>query len=341
MKQKFSVLAALCALFVLLFSTSETIGAAASGLRLCVELILPGLFPFFVISGLLSRVGFPRMAGRALAPAARRLFGVSGAGTTAFFIGITGGYPLGAAYLADLEEQRLISPGETGRLLVFCNNSGPAFLVGAIGAGIFRSTRIGLLLYLAHILAAVLAGLSSRWIGPKSVTASPALEKASPQTTVAASEGSSDGPLSPTGPMPLSRALPAAVQAAVSTALNVCGLVVCFAVCTGLLSSWGILGMAADALARCTGLGDRQALALLTGLFELGGGVGALRGLPPTPGNMALAAALVGWGGLSVHFQTLSVLADSEIKSSLHLAGRLMSAVFGAALAYGLGSMLL
>ena len=81
--------------------------------------------------------------------------------------------------------------------------------------------------------------------------------------------------------------------------------------------------------------------ALLLGFWELGGGIGALRGLAPTPGNLALAAALVGWGGVSVQFQTLAVLADSDSKTSLHLAGRFMSAVFGAALAYGMGRIFL
>ena len=77
------------------------------------------------------------------------------------------------------------------------------------------------------------------------------------------------------------------------------------------------------------------------GFWELGGGVGAMRGLPLTPGNLALAAALVGWGGVSVQFQTLAVLADREIKSSLHLAGRLLSAALGALFSFLLAALLL
>ena len=54
----------------------------------------------------------------------------------------------------------------------------------------------------------------------------------------------------------------------------------------------------------------------------------------PTPLNLALAAAMVGWGGVSVQFQTLAVLADSNIKGALHRAGRLSSAVLSFCLAY-------
>ena len=319
MKNKFPVFAALCALFVLIFASSRVIEGAAAGLRLCWQLILPSLFPFFVVSGLLSRVGFPQLAGQTLAPAASRLFGVSGPGCTALFVGLTGGYPLGAAYLAELEEQGQITPEEAGHLLGFCNNSGPAFLVGAIGAGLFRSAGIGVMLYLAHGLAAVLAGLILR-----KRDAAPVLDSSAPLQ-----------------PLSFSRALPEAVRAAVLAALNVCGFVVCFAVLTGLLDAWGVLDVLGNTLTRATGLGAPQARALLTGFFELGGGIGAMRGLAPTPGNLALAAALVGWGGISVQFQTLSVLADSKCKASLHLAGRLMSAAFGAALAYGMGILFL
>ncbi len=320
MKSKLSVLAALCALFVLIFASDRAIASAAYGLRLCWELILPSLFPFFVVSALLSRLDFPQLAGDRLSPLAARLFHVSGAGATALFIGLTGGYPLGAAYLAELEEQGQLSPRETERLLGFCNNSGPAFLVGAIGAGVFHSTRIGLLLYAAHAMAAILTGVLLRGQA----------EASEPAPTYAA-----------TAPLPFSRALPEAVRAAVLAALNVCGFVVCFTVFTGLLDAWGVLDGLSSRLSALTGLGLPQARALLTGFWELGGGIGAMQGLASSPGNLALAAVLVGWGGVSVHFQTLSALAESKAKVSPHLTGRLMSAALGGALAYGMALLFL
>ena len=319
MKTKLPVIVALCALFVLIFASGQVIGSAAYGLRLCWELILPSLFPFFVVSTLLGKLGFAPMAGRRLAPLARRLFRVSGAGATALLVGLTGGYPLGAAYLEQLERDGQVPTNEAGRLLGFCNNSGPAFLVGAIGAGVFDSTRVGLLLYLSHALAALGTGLLLR-------SRSSALPEESK---------------SPAAPQPFSVAFAEAVRQAVLAALNVCGFVVCFTVFTGLLDSSGFLPAAAELLSRSTGLEPQACRALLTGFWELGGGVGALQGLPINPGNLALAAGLVGWGGISVHFQTLSVLADSPVPSTRHLVGRLLSATLGAFLAFVLGQLLL
>ena len=317
MKNKLAVLAALCALFAMVFASPQVIASCRDGLRLCCELILPSLFPFFVISLLLGKLGLPGLLGRLLSPVTEKLFGVSGAGATALILGLTGGYPLGAAYLAELERGGQLRSDELERLLGFCNNSGPAFLVGAVGGGVFASPRLGLLLYGCHVLAALLTGILLR------------------------GRGQNGGAAPRTQPTPFSRALPEAVREAIPALLSVCGFVVCFAILTGLLDSFGLLGTAAGWLAARTGLEVRAARALLCGFFELGGGVGAMRGLPATPGHLALAAALVGWGGISVHFQTLAVLADSDAKSALHMAGRLMSAVFGSALAYGLGKLLL
>ena len=134
--------------------------------------------------------------------------------------------------------------------------------------------------------------------------------------------------------LPFSAALPQAVRQAVSAALSVCGFVVCFTVLAGLLDAVGWFSLLAGRLSALTGAELHFARALLTGILELGSGVGAMRGLSVSPANLALAAGMLGWGGISVHFQTLSLLCDTEIKSALHFAGRLMSAIISAVLAY-------
>ena len=102
MKNKLAVFAALCGLFVLITASAQAVQACRAGLRLCAELILPSLFPFFVLSALLAKLGLPALLGERLAPLGRRLFRVSGAGCTALLMGLLGGYPLGAAYIAEL-----------------------------------------------------------------------------------------------------------------------------------------------------------------------------------------------------------------------------------------------
>lgn len=315
MKNKFALFSCLCALFVLIFASRQVVESCRYGLSLCIELILPSLFPFFLISVLLSRLGLPAWLGKLLGPAAGRLFRVSGAGVTALLIGLSGGYPMGAAYLSQLLQDKRISEREAEHLLGFCNNSGPAFLIGAIGTGLFGSAKLGLFLYSIHITAALLTGLLMRGMGGKPSDFPPVDEKRS---------------------VTFGALLPEAVSQTVSALLNVCGFVVCFTVFTGLLNTNGILDSVVAHVCAPLHIPAETLRAMLIGFWELGSGIGALRGLPPTPLNLATAAALVGWGGISVQFQTFAVLADCKIKGTLHTAGRLLSAVFSFLLTYGI-----
>ncbi len=312
MKGKIAVTAALCALLEMILAPQQMIDSARYALRLCAELIIPSLFPFFVVSGLLNRLGFSaRLAGRLSRPAAR-LYGISGAGATALFMGLIGGYPLGAAYIADMRRQGLISAEEGERLMGFCNNSGPAFLIGSIGAGVFGSARLGLGLYIIHILSALITGLFFRGSGRYKAQL-PHLPE---------SRGS---------------ALIDSVRQAAQSILSVCGFIVCFCVIIGLMDAGGYFSLFAGRLAALTGLELHAARALLSGVLELGSGIGAMRGLSPSPVNLAIAAGIVGWGGLSVHFQTYAVLAESDIKGDLHLTGRLICCAVSSALGYIFG----
>ena len=314
LKNAVAVIGALCAMLCLILAPTEAIESARYGLSLCAELILPSLLPFFAASALLVRLGVPQALGRLLAPLARRLWGVSGAGAAAFLTGICGGYPLGAQTVAELYANGQVTKKEGESLLRFCNNSGPSFLVGVIGGGLFSSRGAGLLLYAIHVCAALTVGVLFR----------------------ARAGALSDSAPAPTPEMRVSEAIVASVRQAVAALLSVCGFVVCFCVLAGLLDALGLYRAASALLSRSLGMDARDARALLTGLLELSGGVGALRGLPPTAARFVLSAFLSGWGGLCVQFQSLAVLADTDLSARPLITGRLFCALISALLAFAL-----
>lgn len=310
MKNKVAVCGAFCAMLCLVLAPAEAITSARYALSLCAELIVPSLLPFFTASALLIRLGVPQALGRMLSPFAQRLWGVSGAGASAFFAGICGGYPLGAQTVGELYLTGQIGKDEAKRLLRFCNNSGPSFLVGVIGTGIFSSRAAGLLLYGVHVSAALITGLLFR---PRTFS------EAAPQAREE---------------LGFAEALVASVRQAVTAVLSVCGFVVCFCVFAGLLDTLGCWDAAAAFLSRLSGVGAQDLRALLIGLLELSSGIGTLRGLPPSGARFVLAAFLCGWGGLSVQFQTMAVLAETDLDARSNVVGRLLSALLSALLAF-------
>ena len=149
----------LSALGALLLCSQAALESARAGLNLCAQMIVPSLLPFFILSSLLQQLGLPGILGRWLSPVTQKLFGIGGAGASALLLGVTGGYPLGADAVARLRRSGARTREQAERALAFCNNSGPAFLVGAAGVGVFHSAGYGLLLYGVHVLSAVIVGM--------------------------------------------------------------------------------------------------------------------------------------------------------------------------------------
>lgn len=275
----------------LLWDAAGAAEAVRHGTELCLASVIPALFPFFVVSSLLVSLGAGRAA-RILERPFRALFRCGGAGAAAFLLGMLGGYPVGAATVASLVRQGDVSPAEGRRLLAFCSNAGPSFIIGVAGLTVFGSARTGAYLYLIHITAAMAAGFLLR--GRRAVTG---------------------GTYHPPARSGLISAFLSAVQVAASAMGRVCAFVVFFLVLLSLTE-------------RVTGPLPPWA----AGFLELTNGV--LR-LSPTRSGFVTAAALLGWGGLSVHCQTASVLDGTNVPLDRYFLGKALQSLLSALLAWG------
>lgn len=315
-------IALLCAGAALLFYPGQSMDACRQGLHLCANVIIPSLFPFFVLSTLVVELGMARYLGRALDRVMWPLFRVGGAGASALVLGFVGGYPVGARTAISLYQKGQCSKAETQRMLAFCNNSGPAFILGVVGVGVFASGSVGILLYLVHMAASVCVGILFRFFG-KQEALSPSGRPAPQFQTVR-----------------FTAAFTSSVTRSVTSVLNICAFVVFFSVCIRLLSLCGAMDAASgllEALLSPLGFDRTWAQRLLIGLVEVSSGVASLSGEGQLAGRVSMAAFMLGWAGLSVHCQVLSFIADSGLSARTYLAGKalhaVLSALFVAALA--------
>lgn len=113
------VIIAIC---LVVFSKSN-LTAATNGLTLWATCVVPSLFPFFVITNLLSHTKVVSFTGKLLDKLMRPLFNVPGVGGFAFVMGLISGYPVGAKVVSDFRENGLVTKDEGERLLAFTNNS--------------------------------------------------------------------------------------------------------------------------------------------------------------------------------------------------------------------------
>ena len=138
---------------------------AAKALALCAGTVIPALFPFMAVTGLLVRLGFGQWLAPYMAGLMAPLFRLPGCAGSALLLGLVGGYPIGARTAAELYASGALTRQEAERLLTFCNNSNPVFLISVLGIGVFGSVRAGLWLWLIHVASALVTGLLFRGLG--------------------------------------------------------------------------------------------------------------------------------------------------------------------------------
>lgn len=286
----FYILVILTIVLTLIYSES-VIRYTREAVNMCMEVIIPTLFPFFVCSGLLIWSGFGSVLARAAAPVMRPLFNVAPSGAAAFVLGIVSGFPLGAVTAADLYRCGSLSKSEAERLLAFCNNSGPLFIIGTIGSAVYGRPIYGAVLYAIHILSSIFVGMIFSQYGKE--------RHNSPPLRLVTNE------------MPLSEVFTTALKNASKSILTVCFSIIFFS---------SLSRMMLDLLPLPPLL-----YALASGIFEFSTGTLNISTLGiGIYEKLVLTSFIVGFSGLCVHIQVMAATAGAGLDLKPYILGKLL-----------------
>ena len=197
--------AAAVGMLVCILDTKTALTGACEGLQLCILTVIPSLFPFFVLSSLITG----SLTGTSipiLRPFAKFLQVPEGS-ESILAAGFLGGYPIGAQMIGEAVRSQTITAADGKRLLAFCNNAGPAFLFG-MGSVLFPELWMCWALWGIHIVSAVL--VSFYFPAPESRSA---------------------------GTLPLAKRTPA-LTASLRAMAHVCGWIILFRVILAFLDRW-------------------------------------------------------------------------------------------------------
>lgn len=148
-------IAACLGMFLLILDAKTALTGAKEGVSLCIGAVIPSLFPFFVLTNLLTG-NLMGSGGRFLRPLGR-LCGIPEGGESLLITGLLGGYPAGAVCIRQAYDARQLSQADARRLLSFCSNAGPSFLFGIVAMK-FPNISAAWALWIIHILSALLVG---------------------------------------------------------------------------------------------------------------------------------------------------------------------------------------
>lgn len=282
-------------LFALFLCSPDTVQRAAyESLLFCGAVLVPSLFPGFVLSDLLI----------SLYPASKgtvngwffRIFRLPSCLMRCWLIGLLAGFPAAADNATRMVLSGEVSKQDAERCLAFTNNPGLVFVVCGVGSGMFGSFCTGIYLWLIQAVSAFLI----------------AVLFAEPSNISHAVFTSSCPRIS------LKRVFPRAVVTSVDAVLNVCGFVVFFRTLIAVLT---------------VALPYSPLRALLAGGLELTCGISALSEFSFLTAIMA--SIMLGWSGLSVHFQIMNVISTADLSPKYYFLGKFLQAFFSVCFAAG------
>lgn len=225
--------AASLGMLVLILDGKTALEGARQGIELCLRTVIPSLFPFFLLSILLTS-SFMGSSIPILRPLGK-LCGIPKGAESILISGFLGGYPVGAQSIAASFRAGQLQKSDAERMLSFCNNAGPAFLFGMV-ASMFPRQWMAWALWGIHIASAVLVSLLIPGNVRKAVKPAPVKQTS----------------------------LTLALRSAITVMATVCGWVVLFRVVIAFLSRWFLWLLPAAAQVAATGL-----LELSNGCCEL------------------------------------------------------------------------
>ncbi len=281
--------------YMILFP-EKAVFASKHSLLLCYEAILPSLFVFLICSSFLTKIGFANILEKPFSKIMSPLFGISGKGALPMILGYISGYPIGSVCICEMYKAGDLKKREAEKMLGFCNNAGPLFIIGSIGLTLLGNKHIGYILYGFHILSSVIVGILFRFF-VKTNTA----DKYDCNTSIFG--------------IRLSNAVTESISSSISSILTICAYTVLFSV---------IISMSFDFFPA-----SKESL-ILRGIVEITNGISKICDtdvfFDGVQSKLPIISFILGFGGFCVHLQVISIVKKAGLKTDLYFVGKIIQA---------------
>lgn len=305
-------------LFCIIYPESM-ISSTKSALTLWATIIVPSLFPFMILSNLIQQTAVPFILGKTLSPLMNIIFSLPGISSLAIILGMTGGYPIGAKVTSDLLKENSITKQDANHLITFVNNAGPLFMLGAIGIGIYKNIYVGILLLISHYLSALFIGFISKLIKKKDNKNNHNNSQISFNILKLSEIGT---------------VLNETIKKSIDIILSIGGFIILFSIISSLIEKTKILSLIGSIIFPTLEIETSNAISI--GLLEVTNGVNKIA----TINNISLlqkliiTSILLGFGGMSIHFQTLSIISKTDISFLKYILGKTFQGILSGLITY-------
>lgn len=297
--------------FQVIINSDAVIDSARFSFTIWKDNIFPTLFPFFVASNLLIKYGFVELIGEFLKPLMSKLFKTNGESSFVLILSMLSGFPSSAKYTKELYDNGLINDKEASKLLTFTHYPNPLFVIGTVSISFLNNKIIGYFILLSIYVSNIIIGLIFRnYYVSKKDNSKISTKKAIYNMKERYKKNKNFGVI-----------LTNTLIESINLLLLILGTISLFLIINKIITN-------------IFSLNDFNK-AILSGVLEMTGGLKYFSLLNiPLNIKATFSAMILAFGGLSVHTQVYSIIAETKIKYTPYLYARILHVVFSGVLMY-------
>ncbi len=293
-----------------ILNSSEVIDSARFSFTIWKDNIFPTLFPFFVASNLLIKYGFVELIGEFFKPIMNKIFKLKGECSFVLILSMLSGFPSSAKYTKELYDNGIINEEEGTKLLTFTHFPNPLFVIGTVAVSFLNNKLIGFLILASIYLSNFIIGLIFRNYYISNSSSKVSMSHAFIAMKKRYIKNKNFGSI-----------LTETLIDSINLLLLILGTISLFLIVNKIITTM-------------FSLGDFNR-ALLSGIFEMTGGLKYFSMLNLSIEVKAIFTTMIlAFGGLSVHTQVYSIIADTKIKYSPYLLARTLQIVISGIIMY-------
>lgn len=272
-------------IFIYSYEIKESI---INSINIWVNNLIPSIFPFLLITSLLYNYGLIDLLSNIFGKTIKKIYNLEEKAAYAIISSMFSGYPSGSKYTKELLNDEEISLKSANHLITFTSFSNPLFVILVIGETLLNNKKLGIYIFIIHLISGLLTGILFIEKDNKSSIKKERIKNRKPFIEV----------------------LIINIRETFKILLNMLGIMIFFRMIITILNK-----MIKNTLIKL----------LLEGLLEMTTGI-----IDITKVNihLKLKSALIGFfisfGGLSIHFQTKSIIDGSGIKYYKYFIARLI-----------------
>ena len=308
----FVILSSIFLLLLLLKNPALTQESVFISLKKCAVFLIPSLFPMMVVSEITMESGAIERLTRPLNKIVSRILGIEKEAAPPFFLGLVGGYTTSSGGALSLYKSGRISKRDCERVIALSSLPSLSFLTGFVGTGIFQSARIGWILWGISVASALILGLLTQ--SKKALSNEKRAFKKDYPNNICTSIANTPS---------FSKIIVGAISHSATSMLIICACVIFFsALIDALHYPLSSLKL------------SKNAELMILGSLELTNGISSCTELTFLTPQICSAAFFIGWSGLCVHFQIMSICENAELSFKKYFIFKALQGIVCALLAF-------